>query len=143
MGGQTRPKKCVFCSGKLERIVYKDDAFMVFHDRKPDAEVHLLVIPRTHYGTINDMTPSELPMLTQMHELGQRLLDEMGYTGDMARFGFHRPPFNSIHHLHLHCLGLPFKSGRASFPFSESNRLVFMPVARLIDSLSKSNQAIS
>ncbi|KAJ2746475.1 hypothetical protein GGI20_001318 [Coemansia sp. BCRC 34301] len=137
MGGQKRPKHCVFCSGLLDRIVYEDDNFIAFHDRKPDAELHLLVIPRKHYGTVKEMTPKELPMIVQMYELGQRLLKERGYTGDMARFGFHRPPFNSVHHLHLHCLGLPFRSRTAAIPFTESARLVFLPIARLIDSLSQ------
>ncbi|KAJ2546453.1 hypothetical protein GGH95_006844, partial [Coemansia sp. RSA 1836] len=135
MGGQKRPKYCVFCSDKLEKIVYTDENFIAFHDRKPDAELHLLVIPRTHYGTVKEMTSKELPMVTQMYELGQRLLEERGYTGDMARLGFHRPPFNSIHHLHLHCLGLPFRSRTAAIPFTESPGLGFLPATRLIASL--------
>ncbi|KAJ2736459.1 hypothetical protein IW152_000820 [Coemansia sp. BCRC 34962] len=137
MGGQKRPKHCVFCSGPLDRIVYEDDEFIAFHDIKPDAELHLLVVPRKHYGTIKEMTAQELPMITRMYELGQRLAEERGYEGDMARFGFHRPPFNSIHHLHLHCLGLPFRSRRAALPFTEAARAWFVPAARLIDELSK------
>ncbi|KAJ2865604.1 hypothetical protein GGH94_002121 [Coemansia aciculifera] len=137
MGGQQRPKHCVFCSGPLDRIVYEDADFLAFHDIKPDAELHLLVVPREHYGTIKEMTIAELPMITRMHELGQRLLEERGYAGDMARFGFHRPPFNSIHHLHLHCLGLPFRSRRAAIPFTEGVRAWFVPAERLINDLSK------
>ncbi|KAJ2690391.1 hypothetical protein IWW39_000790 [Coemansia spiralis] len=137
MGGQKRPEHCVFCSGPLDRIVYENDEFIAFHDIKPDAELHLLVVPREHFGTIKEMTAQELPMITRMYELGQRLVEERGYEGEMTRFGFHRPPFNSIHHLHLHCLGLPFRSRRAALPFTEAARAWFVPAARLIDELSK------
>ncbi|KAJ2486995.1 hypothetical protein EV174_000796 [Coemansia sp. RSA 2320] len=135
MGGQKKPARCVFCH-PLNGVVYEDDDFIAFHDIKPDAELHILVIPRAHYGTIRELTATELPTIKRMHEIGQRLLDERGYAGDKARFGFHRPPFNSIHHLHLHCLGLPFRSRRAAIPFPENGSAWFMPAQQLIDSLA-------
>ncbi|KAJ1776174.1 AAA ATPase cdc48 [Coemansia sp. RSA 1824] len=120
MRGQRRPTNCVFCN-PLDRVVYEDTDFIAFHDIKPDATLHLLVIPRQHYGTVKELTPEDQPMVKRMLEIGQLLLEERGFTEDTTRFGFHRPPFNSIHHLHMHCLGLPFKPRRAEYMFPKTS----------------------
>ncbi|KAJ1731712.1 hypothetical protein LPJ61_002397 [Coemansia biformis] len=134
MGGQRRPKHCVFCA-PLDRIVYEDAEFIAFHDIKPDAALHLLVIPREHRGTVRELTPQDLPMVRRMHEIGRRLLEERGFSGDLARFGFHRPPFNSIHHLHMHCLGLPFLPRRAGKMFPQAGSPWFISAGQLCDRL--------
>ncbi|KAJ2160425.1 hypothetical protein GGF46_002251 [Coemansia sp. RSA 552] len=131
MRGQRRPANCVFCS-PLERVVYEDDEFLAFHDIKPDAALHLLVIPKQHRGTIKELHKADVAMIRRMHGIGERLLREQGFTGDDARFGFHRPPFNSVHHLHMHCLGLPFKPKRAEYMFPQRGSAWFMPTAKLI-----------
>ncbi|KAJ1828343.1 hypothetical protein LPJ73_008581 [Coemansia sp. RSA 2703] len=139
MRGQSKPKHCVFCHPlELSRIVYQDDDLLAFHDIKPDAALHLLVIPRTHLGTIKELSADNLPLITSMHALGKRLMEEHGFTGDNVRFGFHRPPFNSVHHLHMHCLGLPFKPKRAERMFPKDGSPWFMPTERLIDKLAES-----
>ncbi|KAJ1816241.1 hypothetical protein LPJ56_002410 [Coemansia sp. RSA 2599] len=135
MRGQYKPDSCVFCS-RLDRIVYEDDEFIAFHDIKPDAALHLLVIPRAHFGTIKELKPEDLPMVQRMRDIGKRLMEQEGFAGDSARFGFHRPPFNSIHHLHMHCLGLPFKPKRAEKMFPKDGSRWFMPVAQLVEKLS-------
>ncbi|KAJ2264291.1 hypothetical protein J3F81_006289, partial [Coemansia sp. RSA 371] len=126
MRGQRRPTNCVFCN-PLDRVVYEDTDFIAFHDIKPDATLHLLVIPRQHYGTVKELTPEDQPMVKRMLEIGQLLLEERGFTEDTTRFGFHRPPFNSIHHLHMHCLGLPFKPRRAEYMFPKTSSRWFIP----------------
>ncbi|KAJ2820596.1 hypothetical protein IWW50_004997 [Coemansia erecta] len=134
MRGQKRPANCVFCN-PLDRVVYEDESFIAFHDIKPDAALHLLVIPRQHYGTVKELTTDDLPMVKRMLEIGQQLLEERGFVDGTARFGFHRPPFNSIHHLHMHCLGLPFKPRRAEYMFPEAGSRWFMPAESLISRL--------
>ncbi|KAJ2778249.1 hypothetical protein GGI15_004235 [Coemansia interrupta] len=138
MRGQSKPKYCVFCHPlELDRIVYQDPDLLVFHDIKPDAALHLLVIPREHLGTIKELSPDDhLPLIRRMHALGQRLMEENGFAGDNARFGFHRPPFNSVHHLHMHCLGLPFKPKRAERMFPKDGSAWFMPAERLIEKMA-------
>ncbi|KAJ1900393.1 hypothetical protein LPJ66_001505 [Kickxella alabastrina] len=132
MRGQKKPKHCVFCN-PLDRIVYEDDKFIAFHDIRPDATAHLLVIPRQHYGTIKELTPEDMPMVERMYAIGQRVLEEHGFSSpDETRFGFHRPPFNSVHHLHMHCLGLPFKPKRAEMMFPGAGSPWFMPTEHLL-----------
>ncbi|KAJ1941818.1 hypothetical protein FBU59_003388 [Linderina macrospora] len=136
MRGQKRPKYCVFCH-PLDRVVYEDDELIAFHDIKPDAKVHLLVIPREHFGTVKELTSDDIPIVKKMHELGQRLLREHGFEDDNARFGFHRPPFNSIHHLHMHCLGLPFKHRRSGKMFPADGARWFFTVPQLLQQLEE------
>ncbi|KAJ1905606.1 hypothetical protein LPJ81_001831, partial [Coemansia sp. IMI 209127] len=118
------------------RIVFENEGFIAFHDIKPDAELHLLVVPREHFGTVKELAADDQKMIVQMLEIGQMLLAENGFSEGNARFGFHRPPFNSIHHLHMHCLGLPFKRRYAELMFPEKGGPGFIPAKRLIEKLS-------
>ncbi|KAJ2076764.1 hypothetical protein H4R24_005522 [Coemansia sp. RSA 988] len=136
MLGQKRPKNCVFCN-QLDKVVYEDSKLLAFHDIKPDAALHLLVIPREHHGTVKELGPEDLPMLRRMLEIGQQLMEENGFSDSSVRFGFHRPPFNSIHHLHMHCLGLPFKSTRKEYMFPKDGARWFVPAETLIGQIER------
>ncbi|KAL0075030.1 histidine triad family protein [Phycomyces blakesleeanus] len=105
--------ECVFCSVSTENgfsIIYEDDTLIAFHDRSPGARFHALVIPRDHVSTVKVLDTSHVPLLERMIGLGHQLLKDRGYAqnADQIRLGFHVPPFNSINHIHLHVLGLPF-----------------------------------
>lgn len=60
-----------------------------------------------------------------MHQVGKKLLGNAKQT----RFGFHKPPFHSVHHLHLHCFELPFKWG-SKWRYCG---LFFEPIETMID----------
>ncbi|TPX56570.1 hypothetical protein PhCBS80983_g04452 [Powellomyces hirtus] len=106
---------CVFCrivDGResTARIVYQDDEFIAFHDINPSAQLHLLLIPRSHIPTIHSLTPTHLPLLTRMLERARTILHSHGFTEQQQQqLGFHVPPFTSVSHLHLHVLGLPYR----------------------------------
>ncbi|KAJ1918880.1 hypothetical protein H4219_002330 [Mycoemilia scoparia] len=59
----SRPKSCVFCNinNKDFKIVYQDTEFYGFHDRRPDAKAHILVIPKNHLGTVPELKPEDKP----------------------------------------------------------------------------------
>eukprot|EP01098_Paradermamoeba_levis_P001109 TRINITY_DN11257_c0_g1_i1.p1 TRINITY_DN11257_c0_g1~~TRINITY_DN11257_c0_g1_i1.p1 ORF type:complete len:135 (+),score=28.40 TRINITY_DN11257_c0_g1_i1:167-571(+) len=100
--------ECVFCKivGNIagERIVHRDETFVAFYDIKPQAELHLLVIPNTHLVSIDHLSFNEIHLIEKMKELGNELLQNL--VGEKEkRFGFHVPPFTSVDHLHLHCFG--------------------------------------
>lgn len=102
---------CLFCkiaSGAIPaKLAYQDDAFVAFHDINPQAPTHLLVIPRRHIATLNDVTPADAELVGGMLLVAQKLARELG----IADFGY-RTVFNcnagagqSVFHVHLHLLG--------------------------------------
>lgn len=118
------PAKCVFCNVTPDRfnMVLEDDKYICFRDRSPAAQVHLLVIPRTHIANVQSLTHRDSNLVREMQRLGNNALDVIAQQAhDIStvksdaevgerRFGFHIPPFRSVDHFHLHCLQLPFRS---------------------------------
>ncbi|KAK2969440.1 hypothetical protein RJ640_012840 [Escallonia rubra] len=87
-----------------------DDKVVAFQDIKPSAFRHYLVIPVEHIATVKDLKrrTEDVSLVNHMLDVGQTLLNRDAPQSEQYRFGFHQPPFNSVNHLHLHCLALPF-----------------------------------
>ncbi|CAI2188730.1 19527_t:CDS:2, partial [Funneliformis geosporum] len=116
-------QECVFCvianNKDSERIVYEDERIIAFEDKKPAAKMHLLIIPRNHIDTVKTLSTNDVPLLRHMIDTGNRLLSESGYQLPQTRMGFHVPPYYSVKHLHLHCLGLPFRNRFIGIRYTE------------------------
>jgi histidine triad (HIT) family protein len=100
---------CVFCKivkGELpaEKVGETDHA-IAFLDADPKAPVHVLVVPKKHFGSMNDMPDGSvvgaMAMLAKSvaKELG---LDEKGYR---AVINTGKDGGQTVHHIHLHLLG--------------------------------------
>jgi histidine triad (HIT) family protein len=103
--------QCIFCRIiKREapaRIVFEDESVVAFEDANPQAPVHLLVVPRKHFISLDDAPPEDAPLLGRLFlvaaELArQRQLNAKGYrtvinNGTWAG--------QSVSHLHVHVLG--------------------------------------
>uniref|UniRef100_A0A8R7PHD6 HIT domain-containing protein n=1 Tax=Triticum urartu TaxID=4572 RepID=A0A8R7PHD6_TRIUA len=87
-----------------------DDKVVAFQDINPSAFRHYLVIPIEHIPTVKNLqrTNEDHQLVSHMVKVGKDLLSRDAPKSEEHRFGFHQPPFNSIDHLHLHCLALPF-----------------------------------
>ncbi|KAK3039471.1 hypothetical protein RJ639_028053 [Escallonia herrerae] len=112
-GGASSP--CVFCeiarsSSTSTTLLHTDDKVVAFQDIKPSAFRHYLVIPVEHIATVKDLKrrTEDVSLVNHMLDVGQTLLNRDAPQSEQYRFGFHQPPFNSVNHLHLHCLALPF-----------------------------------
>ncbi|PKY41725.1 HIT-like protein [Rhizophagus irregularis] len=110
---------CVFCDLTDKKIVYEDERIVAFHDISPAAKLHLLIIPRNHIDNVDSLTPNDAPLLKHMIDTGNQLLSESGYQLSERKVGFHVPPYNSVHHLHLHCIGLPYRNIFYSTKYTE------------------------
>ncbi|KAM3388477.1 hypothetical protein ACQJBY_010940 [Aegilops geniculata] len=97
-------KRATFCS------CAQDDKVVAFQDINPSAFRHYLVIPIEHIPTVKNLqrTNEDHQLVSHMVKVGKDLLSRDAPKSEEHRFGFHQPPFNSIDHLHLHCLALPF-----------------------------------
>ncbi|KAF8193360.1 HIT-like protein [Pholiota molesta] len=119
--GSDTLSSCKFCHAttlKGFRVVYEDDSFVVFEDRRPASQHHYLVIPRRHIDTVKSLQQSDVPLVKRMEEIGHVVLNDLNVPEDMRKMGFHIPPFNSVYHLHLHVQGLPYRSRKyaAKYP---------------------------
>ncbi|KAK9275237.1 hypothetical protein L1049_022499 [Liquidambar formosana] len=113
MAGAASPS-CLFCqiarSSTSTSLLHTDEKVVAFEDINPSALRHYLVIPVEHISTVKDLqrTNEDHSLVSHMLTVGQTLLHRDAPQCKQYRFGFHQPPLNSVNHLHLHCLALPF-----------------------------------
>jgi len=106
----TMDPNCIFCkivAGQVpSRKVYEDEEFLAFHDVRPHAPVHILVIPKRHIPSLAEVTVDDQPMLGRLLALAPRLARDLGLTGGF-RLGVNtgRDGGQEVFHLHLHVLG--------------------------------------
>jgi histidine triad (HIT) family protein len=100
---------CLFCkiaSGEVPaKIVAQDQRFVAFHDVNPQAPTHVLVIPRTHVASLNDVRDGELlgGMLAYAREVARGVgLAERGYR---VVINTNAEAGQTVFHLHAHVLG--------------------------------------
>ena len=107
---------CLFCKiarGQIpSRKVHEDDEFFAFHDIRPAAPIHFLIVPKHHVASMAQVTDEHAPMLGRMLALAPRLALQEG-CNPYPEGGF-RLVVNTgseggqeVHHLHLHVLGGP------------------------------------
>ena len=102
--------QCIFCrivAGQIpSRKVHEDDEFLAFHDVRPHAPVHFLVIPKTHIPSLADVTEGDQAMLGRLMALAPRLAREQGLGSGFKLFvNTGRDGGQEVFHLHLHVLG--------------------------------------
>lgn len=102
---------CLFCGiveGKIKaKTVYEDERIVAFADIRPQAPVHILLIPRKHIAGVLDIEPGDRELIGDIFQVAARLAREKG----IADSGF-RVVVNSgadagqsVFHLHYHLLG--------------------------------------
>lgn len=101
---------CLFCkviAGDLPgAFVHQDDALVAFRDINPQAPLHVLIVPRRHIPTLNDLTPADDELVGAMFRRAAALAKEHGYDGRGYRtvFNTNREAGQTVFHIHLHLL---------------------------------------
>ncbi|MGD7036541.1 histidine triad nucleotide-binding protein [Methylotuvimicrobium buryatense] len=100
---------CLFCkmvSGEIKPdTVYEDDKVLAFRDIHPQAPVHILIIPKIHIATLNELDDAGLAghlLLTASKLAAQEGLAEDGYR---TVINCNEHGGQAVYHLHLHLLG--------------------------------------
>lgn len=102
-------ENCIFCmiaGHELEaRVVYEDEAVLAFDDITPQAPVHTLVIPKTHYDNLADDVPMEV--IVALFSAVPKVAAIKGVDGSGYRVIVNngRDASQSVAHLHVHILG--------------------------------------
>ena len=102
---------CIFCkivAGQIpSEVVYTDDRVIAFRDINPMAPVHLLIIPREHIVSLNDITERETPLVGHMVQIAKQLAKQQGIATKGYRVVINCGPQGGqvVQHLHMHLLG--------------------------------------
>lgn len=102
---------CLFCriiSGDVPaRKVVEDDDLVAFHDINPQAPVHVLIVPRRHIATLNDLAPEDDALVGRMMRRAVSIAADLGIDrrGYRTVFNCNRDAGQSVFHIHLHLLG--------------------------------------
>ena len=101
---------CLFCRivrGELpSKKAYEDEDVLVFHDIRPIAPVHLLLIPKAHVESLSSCTAEHQAMLGKLLLLAPKLALEYGLTqGFRTMINTGPGGGQEVFHLHLHVFG--------------------------------------
>jgi len=102
---------CIFCKivkGELPaKVVYEDKLVMAFHDINPQAPVHVLVIPKEHIPTLNDLEGRHKELIGHIFLVIKEIAKELGIdeSGYRVLVNCNRDGGQEIFHLHFHLLG--------------------------------------
>ena len=101
---------CIFCKiarGEIaSKKVYEDEDVFAFHDVRPQAPVHLLVIPKEHVGTLYEAGMAQHQALGKMLALAGELARKEGATdGFRIILNTGRVGHQEVYHVHMHILG--------------------------------------
>jgi histidine triad (HIT) family protein len=103
--------ECLFCrviAGQIPAaIVYQDERLIAFKDINPQAPLHVLVVPRRHVATLNDLAAQDDALVGEMIRRAAALAREQGYaeSGYRTVFNCNAGAGQSVFHIHLHVLG--------------------------------------
>lgn len=101
---------CLFCkiiAGQIPGIfVHQDDTMVAFRDINPQAPLHVLIVPRQHIATLNDLAAEDDGLVGSMLRRAAALAMEHGYgeRGYRTVFNTNREAGQTVFHIHLHLL---------------------------------------
>ncbi len=102
---------CLFCKISNHeipsKIVMENDDLVAFNDIAPQAPVHVLIIPKKHITTLNDLTLEDESLVGKMILAAKNLAVQLGIAENGYRtvFNCNRDGGQAVYHIHLHLLG--------------------------------------
>jgi len=102
---------CLFCriaSGDIPASnVFEDDRIVAFNDINPQAPMHVLIVPRVHLDSSNDLTSEHDALVGAMTRCAAAIAADRGYvkSGYRTVINCQAGAGQSVFHLHMHVLG--------------------------------------
>ncbi len=102
---------CLFCkiiNGEIQsRFLYEDDDLVVFKDINPAAPVHLLIVPKKHIRSMNDIQEDDRLIISKLFMVAKIMAKEQGVnlSGYKLLFNVEKGGGQEIFHIHLHLIG--------------------------------------
>jgi len=104
-------KDCLFCkiaNGEIPTdFLYENERLVVFRDIRPHAPVHLLIVPKRHIRSINDLAESDHEIISEMIMTAKDMAEKesVAASGYKLLFNVEKGGGQVIFHLHLHLMG--------------------------------------
>ena len=101
---------CLFCKiidGEIPGdIVYENDNVLAFKDINPIAPVHILVIPKEHIATLNDLEEKHTQTMGELFLAAKKIASEKGFSesGYRTVFNCNKDAQQTVFHIHLHLI---------------------------------------
>ncbi len=102
---------CLFCKIAARQlpseIVYEDDSVLAFNDISPQAPTHVLIIPKRHIATVNDVAAADAGVFSTLVLCARSIATDLGIAsaGYRLLFNCNAEGGQTVYHLHLHLLG--------------------------------------
>lgn len=104
-------ESCLFCrilkKELPSKLAYEDEHVVAFHDIYPQAPVHVLICPRKHIPTLNDVSTEDDALLAHMFATARKIAQDAGIAQNGYRtvFNVNAEAGQTVFHLHLHVIG--------------------------------------
>ena len=102
---------CIFCKIIAKDIpadiIHEDDRLIAFNDINPQAPVHVLLVPKVHIATVNDLAPDQGALLGALMLGARALAGQLGIADEGYRLvmNCNAGGGQTVFHIHLHLLG--------------------------------------
>ncbi len=102
---------CLFCkmvAGEIKPdVVSESEQLLAFRDIAPQAPTHILIIPKRHIATLNDLTAEEGELVGSMILMARQIAADQGLAkrGYRLLFNCNADGGQAVYHIHLHLLG--------------------------------------
>lgn len=102
---------CLFCKIAAKEIpssvVFENENIIAFNDINPQAPVHILIIPKKHIATFNDVTKEDLAVIGEIYSV----IPEIAKMAGIAEEGYrvvgncNKNGGQEVYHIHFHLMG--------------------------------------
>lgn len=102
---------CIFCkiiNKKLDaNFRYEDDELIAFDDINPKTPIHILIIPKKHIATLNDVGDENILLTGKMLQAAKKIASDLGIAepGYRVVINCNQEGGQEVYHIHLHLLG--------------------------------------
>ena len=103
--------ECLFCNIVNKNIscdkLIENDSIIAFRDINPQAPIHILIIPKKHISTINDLKHDDSILIGEMFLIAKKLaqVENINNSGFRMVFNCNEDGGQTVFHIHLHLLG--------------------------------------
>ena len=104
-------KDCIFCKiikGDIPtEKIYEDENVIAFNDINPKSPTHILVVPKKHVASLNDVQPDDMNMILHVFDAIKKIAAKQGVAEDGYRVivNTNRASGQEVFHIHFHIMG--------------------------------------